>query len=266
MRPPAHIAGISAFDGGQTEKPGILVGCCGLAGRQADYYREFPVVEVQRTFYQLPRLSLAEKWRREAPDDFCFTMKAWQLITHRSESPTYRRLKEELTGSPGAYGDFQATEEVEAAWQRTLEWARGLQAPIIVFQCPRSFRPTDESIRNLRSFFERVERGDMHFVWEPRGWPDDLVAGLGEELNLVHCVDPLIDETQSGPFAYHRLHGLPAYRYRYRYTNEDLDRIYQAALDEVAADRHLVYLMFNNWWLHDDARRFVARYKEELPG
>ena len=247
-------------------KASILVGCCGLQGRQADYYREFPLVEVQRSFYQLPRLSLAEKWRQEAPDDFSFTMKAWQLITHRSESPTYRRLKEELPGSPSAYGDFQATEEVEAAWQRTLEWARTLQTPIIVFQCPRSFRPTDGSIRNLRSFFERAERDDMHFVWEPRGWPDDLVAELCEELNLVHCVDPLIDETQWGPFAYHRLHGLPAYRYRYRYSDEDLDRIYRAALDEGALDRRPVYVMFNNWWLHDDARSFVARFEGRLGG
>src|SRR5688572_14794060 len=112
----------------------MLVGCCGLPGRQADYYGEFPVVEVQKTFYQLPRLSLAEKWRREAPAGFRFTMKAWQLITHRADSPTYRRLREELHGRAGAYGDFQDTHEVWLAWERTLEWARALQAPVVVFQ------------------------------------------------------------------------------------------------------------------------------------
>lgn len=238
----------------------VLVGCCGLAGRQADYYREFPVVEVQRTFYQLPRLSLAEKWRREAPGDFRFTMKAWQLITHRSGSPTYRRLTEELTGSPDAYGDFQGTDEVRAAWERTLEWARALRTPILVFQCPKSFRPTDQSVHDLRSFFERVERDDMRFAWEPRGWPDQLVAELCEDLDLVHCVDPLIDDTRWGGLAYHRLHGLPAYRYRYRYTDDDLDRIQRAAQAELEAGRSPVYVMFNNWWLHDDARRYVARF------
>jgi uncharacterized protein YecE (DUF72 family) len=238
----------------------VLVGCCGLAGRQADYYREFPVVEVQRTFYQLPRLSLAEKWRHEAPAHFSFTMKAWQLVTHRHESPTYRRLTEKLPGAPGAYGDFQDTEEVRGAWERTAEWARALQTPIVVFQCPKSFRPTEQSVANLRSFFGRIERGDMKFVWEPRGWPYEIVADLCEELDLVHCVDPLIDDTQWGAFAYHRLHGLPAYRYRYRYTDEDLDRIHRAAQAELDAGRSRVYVMFNNWWLHEDARRFVARY------
>lgn len=239
---------------------GIVVGCCGLAGRQADYYAEFPVVEVQRSFYQLPRLSLAQKWRREAPANFTFTMKAWQLVTHRPDSPTYRRLREDLPGSPGAYGDFQPTHEVQAAWERTLEWAAALQATIMVFQCPRSFRPADASIANLRSFFERAERGGMHFVWEPRGWPDALVGELCRELDLVHCVDPLIDSTQDGAFAYHRLHGLPAYRYRYKYTDDDLERIHRAALAELDAGRGAAYVMFNNWWLHDDARRFVARY------
>jgi uncharacterized protein YecE (DUF72 family) len=238
----------------------VLVGCCGLAGRQADYYREFPVVEVQRTFYQLPRLALAEKWRREAPDDFQFTMKAWQPITHRSSSPTYRRLTEELPGSPDAYGDFQDTYEVHAAWERTLEWARALRTPVLVFQCPKSFRPTEESVGNLRSFFERVERDRMRFAWEPRGWPDALVAELCEELDLVHCVDPLIDDTQWGGLAYHRLHGLPAYRYRYRYTDDDLERIDRTARAELETGRSPVYVMFNNWWLHEDARRFVARF------
>ena len=238
----------------------ILVGCCGLPGRQADYYAEFPVVEVQRTFYQLPRLALAEKWRREAPGGFSFTMKAWQLVTHRCDSPTYRRLREELPGSPERYGAFQDTHEVRVAWERTLEWARTLQAPILVFQCPRSFRPTDESVRDLYAFFEAVERDAIAFVWEPRGWPADLVRTCCRDLDLVHCVDPLIDATQWGAFAYHRLHGLPAYRYRYRYTDADLDRIHAAVLDEHRAGRDPVYVMFNNWWLHDDARRFVARY------
>lgn len=242
------------------DTPELLVGCCGLPGRQADYYREFPVVEVQRTFYQLPRLSLAEKWRREAPPEFRFTMKAWQLVTHRAESPTYRRLEEELPGPPGAYGDFQDTHEVWSAWERTLEWARALRAPVVVFQCPRSFRPTEQSLHNLRTFFDRAERDDMHFAWEPRGWPDDLVADVCRDLDLVHCVDPLIDDTQWGPFAYHRLHGLPAYRYRYRYTDDDLERIHRAAQSELAAGRSCAYVMFNNWWLHDDARRFVARF------
>ena len=33
-----------------------------------------------------------------------------------------------------------------------------------------------------------------------------------------------------------------------------------AVRKELAARRRHVYVMFKNWWLHDDTRRFVARY------
>lgn len=63
---------------------GIKIGCCGFAMGQQEYFRQFQVVEIQNTFYRLPRLATAEKWRRAAPPSFEFTMKAWQLITHES--------------------------------------------------------------------------------------------------------------------------------------------------------------------------------------
>ncbi|HIC91498.1 MAG TPA: DUF72 domain-containing protein, partial [Syntrophaceae bacterium] len=71
----------------------IKVGCCGFPKAKGIYYQQFKVVEIQQTFYQIPRVSTVQKWREEAPPDFEFTLKAWQLITHPSQSPTYRRLK-----------------------------------------------------------------------------------------------------------------------------------------------------------------------------
>jgi uncharacterized protein YecE (DUF72 family) len=38
----------------------ILVGCCGWPERRDAYVAEFPVVELQHTFYQLPSERLAE--------------------------------------------------------------------------------------------------------------------------------------------------------------------------------------------------------------
>jgi len=62
----------------------IKVGCCGWAvkgGRKA-YFKKFKLIELQDTFYNLPRVELAMKWRNMAPEDFEYTLKAWQLITH----------------------------------------------------------------------------------------------------------------------------------------------------------------------------------------
>jgi uncharacterized protein YecE (DUF72 family) len=66
----------------------IQVGCCGFAAAKAKYHKNFAVVEIQQTFYQPPQEKTAEKWRNEAPPDFEFTLKAWQLITHPPQSPT----------------------------------------------------------------------------------------------------------------------------------------------------------------------------------
>ncbi len=70
----------------------VKVGCCGFPGGMRGYFSRFEVVEVQQTFYQPPRMETALRWRREAQADFEFVIKAWQLITHPSSSPTYRNV------------------------------------------------------------------------------------------------------------------------------------------------------------------------------
>jgi len=55
------------------------------------YFSEFSIVELQSTFYKLPMVKTAEKWRSQAPEGFEFTLKAWQGVTHPSESPTWKR-------------------------------------------------------------------------------------------------------------------------------------------------------------------------------
>src|SRR5215210_2789335 len=134
--------------------PLVKTGCCGFRMSQADYTTLFPVVEVQQTFYQPPKVETLERWRAEAPTDFEFTLKAWMLITHEARSPVYRRLKRELTEKEreGA-GGFRASKIVREAWARTLECIEALGAARVLFQCPASFTPTAPNIKRLRRFF-----------------------------------------------------------------------------------------------------------------
>ena len=137
----------------------IKVGTCGFAMRRAEYYRTFPVVEIQQSFYKLPRVTTGERWSAGAPPGFEFTMKAWQLITHEPFSPTYRRLGKPIPAEmKDRYGSFRSTEEVLAAWAQTRAFADALGATIIVFQCPPRFTPTPEHIANLRKFFTSIDR------------------------------------------------------------------------------------------------------------
>lgn len=236
----------------------VRIGCCGYSVSKERYYRTFDVVEIQQTFYQLPRPETAEKWRSEAPEGFEFTMKAWQLITHEPSSPTYRRLREPIDQSrKDRYGAFRSTEEVRQAWERTAEFAEALGASVIVFQCPASFRPTDENVANLRRFFGGIARGAFRFAWEPRGsWPVELVKQLCDELALVHCVDPLKGDAVGSDFVYYRLHGRTGYRYVH--TEEDFRDI-RAKLRPGVRN----YVMFNNVQMFDDAQRFAEFLRQQ---
>lgn len=226
-------------------------------GRQ-EYYNALPVVEIQQTFYKLPRLSTGIRWRARAPTGFEFTMKAWQLITHEPSSPTYRRLTKPIPLElKDRYGAFRPTEEVLEAWAQTRAFAAALGTTIIVFQCPPSFTPTSEHIANLRAFFTNIDRAGWQAAWEPRGaWTADLTQGLCRELELVHVVDPLKEPSLYGPIRYYRLHGLTGYRYVH--TDQDLERLKTACKNDLPT-----YCLFNNLFMAEDAVRFQALLGEK---
>jgi len=148
----------------KTKDDKIKIGCCGFAMAQKEYFRHFKLVEIQQTFYKLPQLSTAKKWQEAAPQDFEFTMKAWQLITHEPSSPTYSRLGRVIDPSENEhYGGFRCTKEVLEAWECTAMVAYELGATHVVFQCPASFKPTEDNIENMRKFFSRIDRGSLLF-------------------------------------------------------------------------------------------------------
>ena len=94
----------------------VAVGCSGFNTARAVYFQTLSAVEVQQTFYQPPRVPTLARWREEAPADFAFAVKAWQLVTHTPSSPTYRRFRRPLTDAERAdAGSFRDTDLVAAA-------------------------------------------------------------------------------------------------------------------------------------------------------
>ena len=47
------------------------------------YAERFDTVELNATFYRLPKASTVDAWREQAPDGFCFAVKVGQFGTHR---------------------------------------------------------------------------------------------------------------------------------------------------------------------------------------
>jgi uncharacterized protein YecE (DUF72 family) len=219
----------------------------------AEYVRRFPVVEVQHTFYEPPTDALLTRWRAQVPSKFEFTIKAWQLVTHESRSPTYRRMKRPLAPElHGQVGAFRTTPAVLDAWARTLECAHLLRATAVLLQCPASFKPTSENVERMHTFLARVERPDGRVLWEPRGdWPTDVLEALCREHRLVHVVDPMQTETVTPDDTYYRLHGTTGSRHVH--TDEEL-----ASVRDRVAGRPNPYVMFNNLPRVGDAARFMA--------
>lgn len=188
--------------------------------------------------------------------DFEFTIKAWQLITHPASSPTYRKAGLKIPEAKvGRYGFFRLSDEVLEAWDRTKDIANALKAKIILFQCPATFTDCDESKKNMRLFFSRLDRDGFIFVWEPRGWwSDESILALCSDLDLIHCVDPLEKPPLFGNLRYFRLHGGPGYRHRY--GDEQLYRVRKMSTG-------ITYVLFNNIGMYEDASRFTELVKVE---
>lgn len=231
----------------------IRVGLCGFTIAMREYVETFRVVEIQHTFYDPPAPKTLVRWREQCGPRFEFTIKAWQLVTHEASSKTYRRLRRPLTDAQrkGA-GAFKPSDAVRFGWETTLAAAHLLRATAILFQCPASFRATEENADNMRRFFRSIERPEgTRLLWEPRGpWPDDLVLSLCSELDLVHAVDPFLRPTLTPQLAYYRVHGLGDH-YR-SYTDDELRELHARA-----AASPIAYVMFNEVPRYEDARRFV---------
>jgi len=186
-------------------------------------------------------------------------MKAWQLITHQSSSPTYRRLRRPINAERRAFfGSFQDTDEVWQAWMKTLEIADTVRASVVLFQCPASFRANRPNIENLSRFFQKIGPQPFALAWEPRGpWPPKVVRDLCAEYGLIHCVDPLISRPDPENVPYWRLHGKGSYSYRY--TSEDLITLKKLFLLTQTVGK--AYILFNNVTMKEDAGRFMRLLK-----
>ncbi len=218
----------------------IKVGCCGYPVSQAKYYQTFKLVELNSTFYRYPNPSTVERWRRKAPEDFEFTVKAHQDISHKYRLKIERTIK---------------------SFEKIKEICRILKTKIILIQTPASF-----SIKNLgdgEEFFKKINREDFILVWETRGasWEsEEALSKLKDalcELRVTHVTDPLrLMPVFTADLAYFRLHGLGERMYYYQYTNDELRKLYDITKRHETL-RMGVYVLFNNLSMFDDAKRFI---------
>ena len=161
----------------------------GLATRSwlEHYAGTFPTVEVNATFYRLPRRETVERWVTTVPNGFVLALKASRYVTH------IRRLRD-------------CRESIER--MRSVLWGAGTHLGPVLFQLPPTLEADAEL---LRSFLMELPPG-MRAAVEFRhpSWFVGPIPDLLEErgVALVHADRPgtRVQVPAVGGWSYLRFH------------------------------------------------------------
>ena len=168
-----------------------------------DYYaRRFATVEINNSFYKLPKASTLEAWAATVPPDFVFAVKASRYITHM------KKLKD-------------ADETVP----RFLELVRPLARQLgpVLFQLPPNWRCNADRLERFLDGLPRQYRYVLEF--RDPSWFDPRVYELLSARGVAFCIYELDQNTTplelTADFAYVRLHG-PGGAYQGSYDDDTL--------------------------------------------
>lgn len=247
-------------------------------GRLRYYASYFDTVEIDSTYYAIPRPQNAALWAARTPDRFIFHAKAYGALTGHAITP--KTLPQELLAElPEKDRDGEHIYVKEPAVLALIgkEFVKAL-APlrdsgklgVVVFQFPPWF---DYSVRNTDIILDRARSvGDLAVAVEFRhgSWlaPDrrESVFKLlrDNKLTYVAADEPQYGTLKTVPLvpavttdtAYFRLHGrnrhawrkkgaTAAERFAYQYSDNELDEVKLSVMG-AAREAKTVFVMFNN--------------------
>ena len=154
------------------------------------YATRFPTVEINNTFYRMPKESVLREWSARVPDGFTFSIKASQRITHHA------RLKAECADA------------VDFLLRNTAVLGSSL-GPIL-FQLPPNLK---QDLDRLKGFLGLLPDGRRYAIeFRHESWFDDAVFATLRDRDVAFCVaeqDDFKCPVQStASWGYLRLHRL----------------------------------------------------------
>jgi uncharacterized protein YecE (DUF72 family) len=139
-------------------------GCSTAEARLRHYTTQFPLVEVDSSYYGMPTPANAQLWAERTPEHFTFNVKAFRLFTGHQTSPT--------------------------ALHRDLQQALGPDAPKVLYYKDTPKEIADELWRRFSEALEPLRQagklGAVHFQFAP--W---LLRNREGMAHVAHCVEKM---------------------------------------------------------------------------
>ena len=247
------------------------------------YTRQFPLVEVDSSYYALPAEQTAAAWAHRSPKGFIFNIKAFSLFT---QHPTriaalpkdLRPAAEKASkGKASVYLKDVDPEVASQAWERFLSALEPLRQTgrlgAILFQFPQWF-PIGRARKDYIVWCaERVAPRQVCIEFRNKTWMseqnrEETLTFLADHQLPYVCVDepqgypssvpPVVAAT--APLAVVRMHGRSETwdsnniqeKYRYRYPEKELQE-WAPKVRKLAAEADTTHVLFNNCY-SDDAQ------------
>ena len=196
------------------------------ASKWLDFYaKHFDSVEVNSSFYRLPKRETFESWHKKTPQGFIFAPKASRYITH------VKKLK-------GA----------EGAWERFFNNVLGLGEKLgpILFQFPANWQA---NLERLGSFLTILPSGYKYaFEFRHESWFTEETYKLLRDGGAALCIadSPLWPTSivTTASFTYIRFHGGKVL-YASEYSEPELKK-WAGIIERFLSDNIEVYAYFNN--------------------
>lgn len=130
------------------------------------YATKFPTLEINNTFYRLPKEHVLLEWAAQVPEEFSFSLKASQRITHHT------RLKAESQSL------------VEFLLKNTA--VLGTRLGPILFQLPPNLKKDVERLRGFLAYLPPDRRYAFEFRHE--SWWDEDVFSVLRDRDIAMCI------------------------------------------------------------------------------
>ena len=254
------------------------------------YASQFPLVEVDSSYYAMPAPNTAQLWAERTPNDFTMNLKAFRIFTGHQTSPTalHKDLRDALgpTSKTNLYYRELPLEIRDELWRRFIEALAPLRASnklgLVHFQFPPWLVRNAAGRAHVQHCVERMAGHLLSVEFRHQSWfttehAADTLA-FQRELGVVHTVVdgpqgfsnsvPAIWETTHPQFALLRLHGrnletwnvkgatAASDRFNYDYGEAELDEIAQKVA-RLALRALATHVVFNNN-MEDQGQRNAA--------